>query len=161
MIAKITHISPNGHYDSPHGRLFKQQYVFEDGAELSANHKTENSPFKVGDEVEYEVNGTNSYGAWGKVRRPDTDGKFTKSNSAGGDDRSVIIERSWAMGHAIQMLGPVPTRSHDAVLEYMNDACVLAQVILTSRDTFPKFDAQDAVRARWDSRMAKDGEMPF
>ena len=95
MISKITQITPNGHYDSPHGRLFKQQYIFEDGAELSANHKTETSPFKVGEEVEYEIGGSNSYGSWGKVRRPDTQGKY---NNSGGDDRSVVIERSWAMG---------------------------------------------------------------
>jgi hypothetical protein len=160
MISKITHISPNGHYDSPHGRLFKQQYVFEDGGELSANHKSENSPFKVGDEVEYEVNGTNSYGAWGKVRKPDTDGKYTKAN-AGGDDRSVIIERSWAMGQAVSMMGALPVRDHKAIVEYMKDVCILAQTILTARDTFPKFHQDDAVDARWGAQMAGKGEMPF
>ena len=161
MISKITHIAANGHYDSPHGRLFKQQYAFEDGAELSANHKTEASPFKVGDEVEYEVNGTNSYGAWGKVRRPDSEGKYNNAGGGGGEDRSVVIERSWAMGQAISMMGALPVRDHKAIVEYMKDACILAQTILAARDTFPKFEQDDAVAARWGSKMAGKGEMPF
>ena len=79
MIAKIKHITGNGHYDGQHGRLFKQLYVFDNDVEVSANHKTETSPFSIGDEVEYEIAGTNSYGSWGKVRRPDSEGKFSKN----------------------------------------------------------------------------------
>ena len=161
MNGKIVHLTGNGHYDHPqHGRLFKHLYVFEDGQELSANHKTDASPFKVGDEVEFEVKGTNSYGSYGSVKRPDTDGKYTKSSSFG-DDRSVIIERSWAMGQAVSMMGALPVRSHEAVVEYMKDVCVLAEAILLARDTFPKFDKDDAVRARWGAEMAAPGEMPF
>lgn len=160
MISKITQITPNGHYDSAHGRLYKQQYVFEDGGEISANHKTENSPFKIGDEIEYDIKGSNSYGNWGSVRKPDAEGKYTNGGAAS-DDRSVIIERSWAMGQAVSMMGALPVRNHKAVVEYMKDACVLAETILLARDTFPKFDKDDAVRARWGSAMAEPGEMPF
>jgi len=160
MKGKIVHLTGNGHYDHPqHGRLFKHLYVFEDGQEMTANHKTEVSPFKEGDEVEFDVKGTNSYGSYGSVKKPDIEGKFTKSNF--GDDRSVIIERSWAMGQAVSMMGPLPIRTHKSVVEYMKDVCVLAETVLLARDTFPKFDKDDAVRARWGAAMAEPTEMPF
>tara|TARA_R110002167_G_scaffold68414_2_gene193050 strand:- start:6720 stop:7205 length:486 start_codon:yes stop_codon:yes gene_type:complete len=161
MIAKIKHITENGHYDSPHGRLYKQMYTFDDSVEVSANHKSEASPFKIGEEVEYEIGGSNSYGNWGRVRKPDSEGKYTKSNTAADGDRSVVIERSWAMGQAVSMMGSLPARNHSAVVEYMKDMCVLAETILLARDTFPKFDQDDAVRARWGAAMAEDNEMPF
>ncbi len=161
MIAKITHITGNGHYDGQHGRLFKQLYVFDNDVEVSANHKTEESPFSIGDEVEYEIAGTNSYGSWGKVRRPDSEGKYSKKSVTVGDDRSVIIERSWAMGQAISMMGAVPARNHKAIVEYMKDTCILADTILNARDTFPKFHQDDAVKSRWASEMASPDEQPF
>mgnify|MGYP003649835192 CR=1 FL=1 len=140
MIAKITHITGNGTYNSPHGMLYKQLYVFDDSVEVSANHKTEASPFKIGDEVEYEINGSNSYGAWGKVRRPDQEGKFSKKSvTVGSDDRSVIIERSWAMGQAISMMGALPTRNDSAIDAYFSLAGELAKTILSLRDTFPHY----------------------
>ena len=140
MIAKITHITGNGTYNSPHGMLYKQLYVFDDTVEVSANHKTEASPFKIGDEVEYEINGSNSYGAWGKVRRPDQEGKFSKKSvTVGSDDRSVIIERSWAMGQAISMMGALPTRNDSAIDAYFSLAGELAKTILSLRDTFPHY----------------------
>jgi len=161
MIAKIKHITGNGHYDGQHGRLFKQLYVFDNDVELSANHKTADSPFSIGDEVEYEIAGTNSYGSWGKVRKPDAEGKYSKKSVTVGDDRSVVIERSWAMGQAISMMGSLPARNQDSVVEYMKDACVLAETILNARDTFPKFHQDDAVKARWASEMAGEDELPF
>tara|TARA_R110000822_G_scaffold67112_4_gene163656 strand:+ start:9 stop:578 length:570 start_codon:yes stop_codon:yes gene_type:complete len=140
MIAKITHITGNGHYDGQHGRLFKQLYVFDDDVEVSANHKTETSPFKIGDEVEYEIAGTNSYGSWGKVRRPDQDGKYSKKSvTVGTDDRSIIIERSWAMGQAISMMGVLPSRNDSAIDAYFSLAGELAKTILSLRDTFPHY----------------------
>ncbi len=139
MIAKITHITGNGHYDSPHGRLFKQLYVFDDDVEVSANHKTEASPFKIGDEVEYEIVGTNSYGSWGKVRRPDKDGKYSKKSVTVGDDRSQVIERSWALGQAISMMGVLPSRNDSAIDAYFSLAGELAKTILSLRDTFPHY----------------------
>ena len=160
MIAKITQISANGHYDHPtHGRLFKQQYVFEDGEEVNANHKSEASPFQVGDAVEYEIKGSNSYGNWGSVRKPDAEGRF--SGGGGREDRSVVIERSWAMGQAVSMLGTLPARNHKAIVEYMKDACILAETFLTARDTFPKFHQDDAVAARWGADRADAGDLPF
>jgi len=139
MIAKITHITGNGTYNSPHGMLYKQLYVFDDSVEVSANHKTEKSPFNIGDEVEYEINGSNSYGAWGKVRRPEQQGKFTKKPITVGDDRSVVIERSWAMGQAVAMMGALPSRNDSAIDAYFSLAAELAKTILSLRDTFPHY----------------------
>tara|TARA_R110002050_G_scaffold40941_1_gene99580 strand:- start:1100 stop:1756 length:657 start_codon:yes stop_codon:yes gene_type:complete len=167
MIAKITHITGNGHYDSPHGRLFKQLYVFDDNVEVSANHKTEKSPFKIGDEVDYEINGTNSYGAWGRVRRPDQDGKYSKKSvTVGGgrnnldDDRSVVIERSWAMGQAISMMGVLPSRNDSAIDAYFSLAGELAKTILSLRDTFPHYKEgvfeSDTIPSKYNTKLQKD-----
>ena len=163
MIAKITHITGNGHYDGQHGRLFKQLYVFDDDVEVSANHKTETSPFKIGDEVEYEIAGTNSYGSWGKVRRPDQDGKYSKKSvTVGGDDRSVVIERSWAMGQAISMMGVLPSRNDSAIDAYFSLAGELAKTILSLRDTFPHYKVgvfeHDLVDLEMTQKMRKASE---
>ena len=69
--SKIKNIQGAGDYDSKHGKLYKFEYEFEDGTILTANHKTQQSPFKIGDEAAYEVKGTNDYGSWGKVSKPD------------------------------------------------------------------------------------------
>lgn len=71
MTSKIKNIQGAGDYDSKHGKLYKFEYEFEDGTILTANHKTQQSPFKIGDEAAYEVKGTNDYGSWGKVSKPD------------------------------------------------------------------------------------------
>jgi len=160
MISKITEIQANGTYDSPHGMLYKFMYTFEDGAELSANHKTASCPFKAGDEVEYQVNGSNSYGAWGKVQKP---GGYTAQPSGGkvSDDTQKRIERSWALGHAVQIMGPLKAVNIDSVKEYMTQAARLADVLLKARDTFPKFEMDEVTRAFWDSKMAEPNDMPF
>tara|TARA_R110000803_G_scaffold54610_1_gene111333 strand:- start:496 stop:999 length:504 start_codon:yes stop_codon:yes gene_type:complete len=160
MISKITDITGNGHYDHPtHGRLFKFLYSFEDGTEVSANHKTDQPKFKVGDEAEYTVKGSNSYGSWGAVEKP---GGYTKQpTGGGGEDRGEVIERSWAFKCAIQMLGPCPSRDMKAKFEYLKEACELAQAILFARDSFPKLEADVLNRASVDGQMAGLGENPF
>ena len=160
MISKITDITGNGHYDHPtHGRLFKFVYSFEDGTEVSANHKTDQPKFKVGDEAEYTVKGSNSYGSCGAVEKP---GGYTKQpTGGGGEDRGEVIERSWAFKCAIQMLGPCPSRDMKAKFEYLKEACELAQAILFARDSFPKLEADVLNRASVDGQMAGLGENPF
>jgi len=67
--SKVKNVQGNGTYDSQHGTLFKFDYEFEDGAHLSANHKTQNH-FKIGDTVEYTVKGSNDSFTWGSVSKP-------------------------------------------------------------------------------------------
>jgi len=71
MISKITKITQGKPYESQHGTLYGFYYTFEDGTKLSANHKTVQSPFKEGDQVEYEITGTfGKDGKRGKVGKP-------------------------------------------------------------------------------------------
>jgi len=160
MIGKIKEVQANGTWDRPEGTLYKFSYVMESGTELTAHHKTPSCPFKAGDEVEYEVKGSNSYGSWGKVAKP---GGYTPQAGGGkmSDDTQKRIERSWAMGHAVQMMGPLIAVNVDAVKKYMHDACRLADVLLKARDTFPKFEDEEVVRSYWESQMAPKDEMPF
>lgn len=72
--SKVTAVTANGTYDSKFGLLYKFEYKFEDGQVLNANHKTQDGNYAVGEEVEYEVKGSNDYGSWGKVSRPQTEG---------------------------------------------------------------------------------------
>lgn len=101
MLSEITQITGNGTYDGPHGLLYKFEYSFKDGAILTARHKTPNSPFKVGDVAEYEIKGTNDYGSWGKVQKPDT-GNFngqqsTQTTSVGSTSKDDAIMRQTAV----------------------------------------------------------------
>ena len=68
--SKVKNVQANGTWDSPHGILYKFEYEMEDGTILTAQHKDENGNFNPGDLVEYEVKGTNSYGSYGKVSKP-------------------------------------------------------------------------------------------
>jgi hypothetical protein len=58
-----------------------------DGKTLTANHKTQVCPFKPGDDVEYEVKGSNSYGSWGTVKKPSLPGgsNYNRPYNSGGD----------------------------------------------------------------------------
>lgn len=157
--SKVQEVHFKDIWERPEGRLYKFSYIMEDGSSLSANHKTQEAPFKPGDEVEYEIKGTNSYGAWGRVQRV---GGYQQRGPAKTDPATQQrIERSWAMGHAVQMLGPMKTVSRDGVKAYMREACRLADILLKARDTFPKFEAEDVVRSYWDSDMAPAGDLPF
>jgi len=160
MISTIKEIQGNGTYESPHGLLYKFLYTMDDGTELSANHKSQKCPFKIGDEVEYLVNGSNSYGSWGKVSKP---GGYAPPTGGGkmSDDTQKRIERSWAMGHAVQMMGPLKAVNIDSVKEYMTQACRLADILLKSRDTFPKYDMDEVTRSFWESQMAEPNDLPF
>tara|TARA_R110000868_G_scaffold339176_1_gene599919 strand:- start:309 stop:800 length:492 start_codon:yes stop_codon:yes gene_type:complete len=106
----ISSIQGAGTYDSKFGLLYKFSYDFEDGTNISANHKTQESPFKVGDEVEVIVTGTSGDFTWGKVKRPETEFSAPNSNSSGSsvnryEDRDArrqeLIMSQWAIGQAL------------------------------------------------------------
>lgn len=120
MLSEITQITPNGTFDSKHGTLYKFEYVFKDGAVLGANHKTQNSPFKVGDVAEYEIKGTNDYGSWGKVQKPDT-GNFngqqsTQTASVGSTPKDDVIGRLACLKAAAEFYAQSSTSENDVVI---------------------------------------------
>lgn len=162
MIGTVKEVQPNGTWDGPQGLLYKFAYLMEDGTEVTANHKSASCPFTAGDEVEYEVKGSNSFGAWGKVSKV---GGYTAPMNPRGQkmdsDTQQRIERSWAMGHAIQILGPIGSVNTKSVKGYMTEACRLADILLKARDTFPKFELDEVVRSYWESQMASKEDLPF
>ena len=106
----ISSIQGAGTYDSKFGLLYKFSYDFEDGTNISANHKTQESPFKVGDEVEVIVTGTSGDFTWGKVKRPETEFSAPNSNSSDSSvtryedkdaKRQHLIMSQWAIGQAL------------------------------------------------------------
>lgn len=90
IIRKVKSIKGNGTYENENGvdlgngkkGYFKYEYEFEDGSFISANHKTNPSPFKVGDEVEVITKGTTKYGVHGTVSKPKENGSQTGTASA-------------------------------------------------------------------------------
>lgn len=80
--SKVKSVQASGTWDSPHGIMYKYEYTMEDGTTLKAQHKGQ-SPFNQGDEVDYEIKGSNDYGNYGKVSKPSQNssgGGFTKDN---------------------------------------------------------------------------------
>jgi hypothetical protein len=114
MKSKITNITGNGTFDSKHGLLYKFEYTFEDGVTIAANHKTNASPFTIGQEIEYEVKGTNDYGAWGSVKKPDENFNNAASASANqnsqtsNDDRQKLIVAQSSLKAAVEFHNSTP-----------------------------------------------------
>ena len=87
-ISKIKAIQGNGTFESKFGLMYKFEYVMEDGTLVNANHKTEQSPFKVGDTVEYEI--TNAEYNNGKVSKPQDNP--TQSNGGFNTSDSILYQ---------------------------------------------------------------------
>lgn len=67
----VTAVTGNGTFDSNYGTLYKFDYEFADGTILTANHKTKDGAFKVGELLEYEITKEHpQYGKSGKVGKP-------------------------------------------------------------------------------------------
>lgn len=62
--AKIESIQGKGTWDGPHGLLYQYEVSFHDGTVGEVNSKTNPPPYKVGDEIYYEVKSNNE--RWGK-----------------------------------------------------------------------------------------------
>jgi len=85
-ISKVKQVQGSGTYDSKFGLLYKFEYLMEDGTVLTANHKTADGNFKIGETVEYEIKGSNDYGSWGKVGKPQEEqqtNNYKKMNTKG------------------------------------------------------------------------------
>lgn len=98
MKAKIKAIQGSGTFESKFGLLYKFEYQFEDGVILTANHKTQQSPFKVGDEVDYEIKMENEHGRIGSVKKPEGQVPFTAPQQAGKNNTSQLA--SFSMSYA-------------------------------------------------------------
>ena len=98
MKAKIKAIQGSGTFESKFGLLYKFEYQFEDGVILTANHKTQQSPFKVGDEVEYEIKMENENGRIGSVKKPE--GQVPFSAQKNGRENSYTQILSFSMSYA-------------------------------------------------------------
>ena len=106
-LQKVASIQGAGTYEGQHGTLFSFDYSFEDESTLRANHKTQQSPFKPGDEVDVLVRGSKDGFSWGTVKRPDNP-EYANANStsptsvAKYQDRQDIILNEWAIGRALE-----------------------------------------------------------
>lgn len=119
MLSKIKNIQSSGTFESKHGMLYKFEYEFEDGVSLMANHKTQQSPFKVGDEVEYEIRGTNDYGSYGAVKAPqnDSNGSNFNSNASARDSSTQDqIMRQTCLKCAAEFYAQSSTGENDVVM---------------------------------------------
>lgn len=107
-VSKVKNVQSSGSFFSKAGncQMYSFDYEFEDGAMLSANHKTEHPSFGIGSEVEYQIKETNQYGnkgTVGKVKAPHVGGQPftspTQTNQQGAflkspDVQDMIIRQS-------------------------------------------------------------------
>jgi len=106
-VKKVASIQGAGTYESQHGTLYSFDYSFEDESTLRANHKSQQSPFKPGDEVDVIVKGSRDGFNWGQVKRPDNP-EYSNTNSTSPtsvtkfQDRQDIIVNEWAIGRAME-----------------------------------------------------------
>lgn len=90
--------------------LYKFEYEMEDGTILTANHKTNTSPFAIGAEVEYEVRKNDpQHGKSGKVSKPDSvnfksNGSSTPKGGVTEDLRQLMIVRQSSLNRAVEIL---------------------------------------------------------
>ena len=107
QLKKVASIQGAGTYEGQHGTLFSFDYAFEDESTLRANHKTPQSPFKPGDDVDVLVRGSKDGFSWGTVKRPDNP-EYANANStspssvAKYQDRQDIILNEWSIGRALE-----------------------------------------------------------
>ena len=100
MKGTISNIVANGSFTSQYGELFNFLYTI-DNVQYSMNHKTQDSPFAIGSELEYEVTAqaTQQYPA--KIKKVQPEGGFQQSNGqvsqakkAPGNNRSFALSYS-------------------------------------------------------------------
>jgi hypothetical protein len=78
---KVKNVQSTGSFDFNDKTFYSFEYEFEDGTSGIANHLSQASPFKSGDEVLVEENGVSPRGDRKiKVKRPES-GSYTPQNS--------------------------------------------------------------------------------
>ena len=106
MISKIKNIQGDGSWESNYGTLYSFEYEFEDGTVLKANHKTQQSPFQIGQEAEYEITKQNEYGKSGKVKKPEQ--KQQKKDDSFWEEKDRKIAIGHAINNAVQIVVGIP-----------------------------------------------------
>ncbi len=128
--AQIESIQGKGDWQGKFGTMYTFEVAFNDGTVGEANCKTENPPYKVGDEVYYEVQRENQYGKKLKISKnpPQTFGGKKEDPAM-----QRRIENSWAIQTAVQILGAKPDKvtlkAYSVVLQET------AEAMLKLRDT--------------------------
>lgn len=119
-LSRVKSVQATGSFENDYGvlqengkkLLYKFEYEMEDGKVLTANHKTNTSPFPAGSEVEYEITKTHAeHGMSGKVKKPDTGNYQGGSKPSvpfkGGlaeDARQLMICRQSSLNRAVELL---------------------------------------------------------
>ena len=100
--SRIKDIQGNGSWThQQHGLFFSHEYTFEDGVTMTANSKSEISPFKINEEVEYIVKQeSEQYGKSGKIQKPQE--QFQSGQKS--DKVQVYIIRQSSLTRAIEHL---------------------------------------------------------
>lgn len=139
-IRKVKSIKGNGTYDSPNGLLYKFEYEFEDGSFITANHKTNPAPFKVGDEVEVITKGTTKYGMYGSVGKPKENGSQTGTASAKADvpadvwrkkDVAIIYQNALTQANTFYNVVGYGGKTADQSLQVLMDtADIIAKFVI-------------------------------
>jgi len=84
---KVKNVQSTGSFDFNEKTFYSFEYEFEDGTSGIANHLSQASPFKSGDEVLVEENGVSPRGDRKiKVKRPDS-GSYAPQNSTNSSSR--------------------------------------------------------------------------
>jgi hypothetical protein len=103
---KVKNVQSTGSFDFNDKTFYSFEYEFEDGTSGIANHLSQASPFKSGDEVLVEENGVSPRGDRKiKVKRPDSrpNAPQNSTNSSSKDDsaRQEQIMRQSSLHYAV------------------------------------------------------------
>ena len=163
MISKVKSVVPNGTYNSPNGLLYKFNYTMEDGVALTANHKTEQCPFGVGDEVDYHIKGSNNYGSWGSVKKLESGfssqgTKVAPTNNRNADTQDQIMRQS-SLNRAVDALGQnKEPMQYTALAEYFFNYVKTGEVATKSPEA-----SEPKPKAKASAKKGKEDEddLPF
>jgi hypothetical protein len=90
--AQIESIQGKGDWKGAHGVMYQFEVAFNDGTVGEANSKSQEPPYKVGDEVYYEVKSNNE--RWGKKlkisKNPPPPGGFQQFQASPNKDKQII-----------------------------------------------------------------------
>lgn len=98
MTSKIKAITPNGNWTGKYGTMYSFKVTFEDGVTIEANSKTDQPPYRVGDEMSYEItNDDPKFGAKGRVFKTDAVQFSNNASPAVNGNRDEIIMKQTAL----------------------------------------------------------------
>lgn len=127
-ISKVKTVFANGTFKSQYGvdlgngekGFFKFDYEFEDGTSLAANHKENPAPFKVGDTVEYKVKGSNDYGSYGTVGKPQEQPQQQSYSGGQKSNQNASFALSYAKDWCLGLHHAGDTKTANDVLDTAN-----------------------------------------